>query len=210
MEKNTLYEILEVSENASAEIIEKAYKVLAKKYHPDLQEESQKANSENKMKQINEAYEILGNSEKRKEYDITLKKNREEEKLQNNIKVNYNNDLNCQNESQDSYIYEKERQIRQMQENLNKQYENAYYNYLRSLGYKVKHKLTKQNIIDFIIVIGIMAIIIVGLWYIPFTRNWMINFYKSNPILKVMIDIIISIITGIFKGIWTFIKGIFE
>ena len=210
MEKNTLYEILEVSENASDEIIEKAYKVLAKKYHPDLQEESQKANSENKMKQINEAYEILGNSEKRKEYDITLKKNREEEKLQNNIKVNYNNDLNCQNESQDSYIYEKERQIRQMQENLNKQYENAYYNYLRSLGYKVKHKLSKQNIIDFIIVIGIMAIIIVGLWYIPFTRNWMINFYKSNPILKVMIDIIISIITGIFKGIWTFIKGIFE
>ena len=161
------------------------------------------------MKQINEAYEILGNSEKRKEYDIKLKKDREEEKLQNNIKVNYNNDLNCQNERQNSYIYERERQIRQMQENLNKQYENAYYNYLRSLGYKVKHKLTKQNIIDFIIVIGIMAIIIVGLWYIPFTRNWMINFYQSNPILKIIIDIIISIITGIFKGIWTFIKGLF-
>ena len=209
MEKNTLYEILEVSENASTEIIEKAYKVLAKKYHPDLQDESQKANSEKKMKQINEAYEILGNSEKRKEYDIKLKKDREEEKLQNNIKVNYNNDLNCQNERQNSYIYERERQIRQMQENLNKQYENAYYNYLRSLGYKVKHKLTKQNIIDFIIVIGIMAIIIVGLWYIPFTRNWMINFYQSNPILKIIIDIIISIITGIFKGIWTFIKGLF-
>lgn len=209
MEKNTLYEILEVSENASDEIIEKAYKVLAKKYHPDLQEESQKANSENKMKQINEAYEILGNSEKRKEYDMKLKKDREEEKLKNNIDVNYNNDLNRQNKCQNSYIYERERQIRQMQENLNKQYENAYYNYLRSLGYKVKHKLTKQNIIDFIIVIGIMAIIIVGLWYIPFTRNWMINFYKSNPILKVIIDIIISIITGIFKGIWTFIKGIF-
>ena len=34
----TLYEILEVSENASIEVIEKAYKVLAKKYHPDLQE----------------------------------------------------------------------------------------------------------------------------------------------------------------------------
>ena len=209
MEKNTLYEILEVSENASAEIIEKAYKVLAKKYHPDLQEESQKVNSENKMKQINEAYEVLGNPEKRKEYDMKLKKDREEEKLKNNIDINYNNDLNRQNECQNSYIYERERQIRQMQENLNKQYENAYYNYLRSLGYKVKHKLTKQNIIDFIIVVGIMAIIIVGLWYIPFTRNWMINFYQSNPILKIIIDIIISIITGIFKGIWTFIKGIF-
>mgnify|MGYP004462013251 CR=1 FL=1 len=38
MKNTTLYELLEVSENASKEIIEKAYKVLAKKYHPDLQE----------------------------------------------------------------------------------------------------------------------------------------------------------------------------
>ena len=37
MAKNTLYEILEVSENASPEVIEKAYKILVKKYHPDLQ-----------------------------------------------------------------------------------------------------------------------------------------------------------------------------
>lgn len=38
MKNTTLYELLEVSENASKEIIEKAYKVLVKKYHPDLQE----------------------------------------------------------------------------------------------------------------------------------------------------------------------------
>ena len=38
----TLYEILEVSETASDEIIEKAYKVLAKKYHPDLQQNGDK------------------------------------------------------------------------------------------------------------------------------------------------------------------------
>ena len=36
------YEILEVNENASKEVIDKAYKVLAKKYHPDLQEEKNK------------------------------------------------------------------------------------------------------------------------------------------------------------------------
>lgn len=42
----TLYEILEVSETASKEIIEKAYKVLAKKYHPDLQPQEQKENAE--------------------------------------------------------------------------------------------------------------------------------------------------------------------
>ena len=46
MKEKTLYEILEVSENASGEIIEKAYKTLAKKYHPDLQEEANKKQAE--------------------------------------------------------------------------------------------------------------------------------------------------------------------
>ena len=50
------YEILEVDKNASEEVIEKAYKTLAKKYHPDLQNNS---NCQDKMRQINEAYEIL-------------------------------------------------------------------------------------------------------------------------------------------------------
>ena len=64
----TLYEILEVSENASKEVIEKAYRVLAKKYHPDLQPEEQKLKAEETIKKINEAYAILSNEEKRKEY----------------------------------------------------------------------------------------------------------------------------------------------
>ena len=46
------YEILEVDKNASEEVIEKAYKTLAKKYHPDLQNNS---NCQDKMRQINEA-----------------------------------------------------------------------------------------------------------------------------------------------------------
>ena len=40
--KKTLYDILEVSEQASKEVIEKAYRVLAKKYHPDLQKDETK------------------------------------------------------------------------------------------------------------------------------------------------------------------------
>ena len=40
-----LYEILEVSQKASKEVIDKAYHVLAKKYHPDLQKETQKKSS---------------------------------------------------------------------------------------------------------------------------------------------------------------------
>ena len=67
MKKGTFYEVLEVSENASGEIIEKAYKVLAKKYHPDLQPQEKKQEAENKMKQLNEAYSILSDENKRRE-----------------------------------------------------------------------------------------------------------------------------------------------
>ena len=62
MNKN-YYQILEVDVNASFEVIEKAYKTLVKKYHPDLQENSLKNDSEAKLKLINEAYEVLSNEE---------------------------------------------------------------------------------------------------------------------------------------------------
>lgn len=68
MEKN-YYKILEVDFNASPEVIEKAYKTLAKKYHPDLQEESQKVIADEKLKEINEAYEVLSNPQLRSSFD---------------------------------------------------------------------------------------------------------------------------------------------
>ena len=60
------YEILEVSENASNEVIEKAYKTLAKKYHPDVNKEPGAAE---KFKEISEAYSVLSDENKRKIYD---------------------------------------------------------------------------------------------------------------------------------------------
>lgn len=65
----TYYEILEVANTASQEIIKIAYKNLAKKYHPDT---SKDANATEKMQQINEAYSVLSDVEKRKEYDNFL------------------------------------------------------------------------------------------------------------------------------------------
>ncbi len=63
------YEILEVHYKASPEVIEKAYKALAAKYHPDKQPPHQRAWAEAKMKQINEAYSHLRDPKKRREYD---------------------------------------------------------------------------------------------------------------------------------------------
>jgi len=63
----SLYETLGVSENASASEIKKAYRKLAKQYHPDMNKE---ASAEEKFKEINAAYEVLGNEEKKAQYDM--------------------------------------------------------------------------------------------------------------------------------------------
>ena len=143
-----LYEILEVSEKASKEVIEKAYHVLAKKYHPDLQQEVQKQEAEKKMKQINEAYEILSDEEKRKEYDIKLEQERQmqrEQELQKQKEESKSqvekpiieNELHKEDIRQQAETMEQEntsnQNIQNLQNEMKKAYRQAYYDYLRSL-----------------------------------------------------------------------------
>lgn len=61
------YEILNVSKTATKDEIRKAFRKLARKYHPDVAEN--KDTAEEKFKELNEAYEVLGDPEKRKKYD---------------------------------------------------------------------------------------------------------------------------------------------
>ncbi len=61
------YKILGVGKNASAQELKKAYRQLARKYHPDVNPDDKSA--EETFKKINEAYEVLSDKEKRKKYD---------------------------------------------------------------------------------------------------------------------------------------------
>lgn len=61
------YELLGVAKDASQDDIRKAFRKLARKYHPDVAED--KSTAEEKFKEINEAYEVLGDPEKRAKYD---------------------------------------------------------------------------------------------------------------------------------------------
>ena len=64
------YKILGVDQKATESDIKTAFRKAARKYHPDLHIKSEKAEAEEKFKEINEAYAVLGDSEKRAQYDL--------------------------------------------------------------------------------------------------------------------------------------------
>ena len=90
------YEILEINEKASPEVIKMSYKALILKYHPDRYQ-GDKNYAEEMTKKINEAFEVLSNEEKRKEYDMLIHTNNINANQQDNIdKQDNNTQSNCE------------------------------------------------------------------------------------------------------------------
>lgn len=208
----TLYDILEVSRKASPEVIDKAYKTLAKKYHPDLKTGQEKIAAEAKMKKLNEAYSVLSDEEKRKKYDekIRIEEKAKIEEQKNEIVQNY---TNKEDENEDwRNLYSKlnskeQRKLRKkIEREVNEEYINRYEQYYRSLGYNVKHKWTRRECLTVVIIIAILFVIFFVLWKIPKTHDSMLNLYNENIIIKIIVNIII----GIFNSIGKFVKTIFK
>ena len=185
------YEILEVDKNASEEVIEKAYKTLAKKYHPDLQNNS---NCQDKMRQINEAYEILSNDFKRREYDEKIKRQSVSIEEYNRI-IQENNRL-----KKDLKRVANQREMSQNQERLEEMsIMQRYYEQIKKatkqpqMRYeRKKTKLSLEKIKKIVIYIAILIVIGLVLAIVPFTRKFFINLYNNNVIIKLLVDTIVE------------------
>lgn len=201
------YEILEVSEKASSEVIEKAYKVLAKKYHPDLQQNTkEKKQAEEKMKQINEAYEILSNGEKRKEFDNKLLVQRqieEQEKTQKQVFSSPASSERSQTENKVEPVYEnpvvrytvrpetkeEAKQRRKQQEKAKREYRKEYNKQVR----KAKWVQKLKKIRDLAILVLVILVVCFALWNIPTTHNLLVSLYENNKIIRLIVDIFLSL-----------------
>lgn len=185
------YEILEVDKNASEEVIEKAYKTLAKKYHPDLQNDS---DCQDKMRQINEAYEILSNDFKRREYDEKIKRQSVSIEEYNRI-IQENNRL-----KKDLKRVANQREISQNQERLEEMsIMQRYYEQIKKatkqpqMRYeRKKTKISLEKIRKIVIYIAILIGIGLVLAIVPFTRKFFINLYNNNVIIKLLVDTIVE------------------
>lgn len=204
MEEKNYYDWLEISRKASPEVIEKAYKALVKKYHPDLQEEN-KLESEEILKKINEAYDVLSDNEKRAQYDATLNDDgiskEDYDKLQqelNNLKQKQNymrNRARQSNLQQPHYFnqhspeqaeYEKQQELeRQRQEQMQKELEyqrqveaariKAYHDaYIQDLRNRGYKIRYKKSFKDYVRIL-ITIIVLIGLAWIA----WQIPFIRN-------------------------------
>jgi DnaJ-class molecular chaperone len=66
------YRTLQVTRDADREVIERAYKALSLKYHPDRAQPDRRTQATARMQRINEAYHVLHDSARRRAYDATL------------------------------------------------------------------------------------------------------------------------------------------
>lgn len=173
------YEILEINPKASREVMEKAYKILVKKYHPDLYSGEQRIYAEQKLKDINEAYKILSDEFLKNQYDAELEREiryrnsfMEQEIEQNNKnRKNLNNRRDIRDE------------LEETQEKEEKPYTVGSLGSLVNLTREVSKNIPKASIKNIknikredLIAVGLTVLIVVILgvilWFIPATNGF--------------------------------------
>lgn len=196
------YEILEVDIHASKEIIDKAFKTLAKKYHPDTQDESKKVWAEEQFKLLNEAYEVLSDKIKREEYTKELEFNKNS---QINALMLRNADLEVQIENLQMELEELKHPSASQSsfEDSNYQKKTPYQNQVYERPYTNEPQYTPQNyesyyhpikaklksLLAFCFTLFIIIFIAFLIWKIPYTHDLLVKFYEDNSVIQSIIKL---------------------
>ena len=193
----TYYEILEIDKNASDEVIKNAYKTLVKKYHPDLKTGQEKVIAEQKIKEINSAYDVLSNPTSKAEYDQSLSNFvnisveeynsilNENNKLKNELnyyKNNFNNFYNINN-------------AERINRNYNNTSDTQNQNYTNSDNYNnySKPKFILNHGIRNVLVILLTFLVIFIILKIPFINNFVFSLFSPSTLF-----ILILVLVGYF------------
>ena len=201
MEKN-YYEILEVDKNASKEIIDKAYKTLAKRYHPDLQTQEGKEQKEELMKKVNEAYDVLSDENKRTAYNQQLASKNvsmdeyqkillENELLKQQLETARQNIQNNRVHQQNTYSNEQRNTTpnvgQQTNFTANQPYQNPYVQTRKQ--YRTRRRLTFKQLIKIIGVIVGVILLCALIYQIPPVKEYFNNMYEENIFFKALVNI---------------------
>ena len=200
--KKNYYEILEVDKNASKEIIDKAYKTLAKRYHPDLQTQEGKEQKEEMMKKVNEAYDVLSDENKRTAYNQQLASQNvsmdeyqkillENELLKQQLETARQNIQNNRVYQQNTYSNEQRNTTpnvgQQTNFTANQPYQNPYVQTRKQ--YRTRRRLTFKQLIKIIGVIVGVILLCALIYQIPPVKEYFNNMYEENIFFKALVNI---------------------
>ena len=155
-----------------------------------------------KIKKINEAYEVLSNPEKRKKYDINIKnKFISIENYNNLVNENINlkkkldylkneiNNLKNNNINNNDFYKNNNTNYNVEKNNLNNNFYINYNKVPKNIIFKIKFQKILKDFLALFLTIIFFIIIGFILWHIPFTKNYLINLYNENEILKFIVNI---------------------
>lgn len=193
------YEILEVNKRASKEVIEKAYKVLVKKYHPDVYKGEKQKYAEKKIKEINEAYDILSDEFLKEQYDVELEKEMERiyqqkynsSNSKSQYQINRTEQPNINNQNNINNVTNQINSKRNHKQGKNQEL-GTFARIIELTKELIKNKpkrdelkeITKNDIIA--LILTIIAVIVIGmiLWFIPITNGWMRELLFENTLFN--------------------------
>ena len=180
------YKILQVD-------IKVAYKLLVKKNHPDLKEGEDKKNAEEKIKEINEAYDVLSNPVKKSEYDQSIINENVSQEQYNyilNENMNLKKELNYFHNLYNRNNYYKQKNTNMYNENINQNTSNDEIN--NNSKFKSIFNNLNENI-KTLIAIVITFLIIFFVIKIPFLYSLVFENFGNGTLLIIVIVVVLYI-----------------